>query len=135
MRLLVGEPALATRRVALPRRAVELRAEPAVLRAALDDLVSAREGRPGLAASTANALRDGSLHGDRVGDPEVVLEAVRALAQDGAGVAGRFAVGLTTAVGRRLGWPPEWRELLRGLTRHAETEVRDAALVAVTHHE
>ncbi|KPI33547.1 hypothetical protein OV450_6470 [Actinobacteria bacterium OV450] len=68
----------------------------------------------------------------------MALEAVRALAQDGARVAGLFAVGLTTAVGRRPGRPPEWRELLRGLRglrRHAETEVRDAALVAVTHHE
>ncbi|MFE2147481.1 hypothetical protein ACFXA3_38115, partial [Streptomyces sp. NPDC059456] len=135
VRQLAGEPALATTRVALLRRAVDLRAELPVLRAALDDLVAAHEGRPGLAVATANALRDGNLHGDRVGDPEVVLEAVRALAGDGARVPGLFAVALTTAVGRRLGWPPQWRAMLRELRRHAETEVRDAALGAVTHHE
>ncbi|WP_405761313.1 hypothetical protein [Streptomyces sp. NBC_00045] len=135
VRQLAGEPALATARVALLRRSVDLRAELPALRAALDDLVAAHEGRPGLAVSTANALRDGNLHGDRVGDPEVVLAAVGALARDGARVPGMFAVALTATLGRRLGWPPEWRALLRGLRRHAEPEVRDAALVAVTHHE
>ncbi|WP_030158024.1 hypothetical protein [Streptomyces sp. NRRL S-244] len=135
VRQLAGEPALATLRVALLRRSVDLRADLPELRAALDVLVEAHAGRPGLAAATANSLRDGNWHGDLVRDPAVVLEAVRGLAEDGAAVAGLFAVALTAAMGRRCGWPPEWREVLRGLRRHTEQEVRDAALVAFTHGE
>ncbi|MEV0411500.1 hypothetical protein AB0I68_12035 [Streptomyces sp. NPDC050448] len=135
VRQLAGEPALATARVGLLRRSVDLRADLPELRAALDALVTAHEGRPGLAASTASALREGGWHGDRVRDPAVVLEAVRGLAQDGAPVPGMFAVALTAAMGRRSGWPPEWRALLRELRRHGEPEVQDAALAATTHRE
>ncbi|MFF3862697.1 hypothetical protein [Streptomyces sp. NPDC002209] len=135
VRQLDGEPALATDRVALLRRSVDLRADLPELRAALDALAAAHEGRPGLAASTAGSLRDGNRHGDRVGDPAVVLEAVRGLADDGAPVPGLFAVALTSAMGGRCGWPAEWRALLRELRRHAHLEVRDAALVATTHPE
>ncbi|MFD8796913.1 hypothetical protein ACFV1T_40225, partial [Streptomyces vinaceus] len=135
VRQLAGEPALATVRVALLRRSVDLRARLPELRAALGALVEAHAGRPGLAASTANALRDGSWYGDRVRDPAVVLEAVRGLAEDGAPVSGQFAVALAVAMGRRCDWAPEWREVLRGLRRHADQEVRDAALVAFTHPE
>ncbi|THA41385.1 hypothetical protein [Streptomyces sp. A1547] len=135
VRQLAGEPALATARVALLRRSVDLRADLPELRAALAELVAAHAGRPGLAATTAVSLRDGNRHGDRVGDPAVVLEAVRGLAQDGAPVPGLFAVALTSAMGGRCDWPGEWRALLRELRRHAETEVRDAALVAITHRE
>lgn len=135
VRQLAGEPALATARVALLRRSVDLRADLPELRAALDALVAAHEGRPGLAASTAGSLRDGNWHGERVRDLAVVLEAVRCLAEDGAPVPGMFAVALTAAMGRRSGWPPEWRALLWELRRHAEPEVRDAALVAVTRRE
>ncbi|MFD7840850.1 hypothetical protein [Streptomyces sp. NPDC059761] len=135
VRQLAGEPALATARVALLRHSVDLRADLPELRAALDSLVEAHAGRPGLASATANWLRDGNWHGDRVRDPAVALEAVRGLAQDGAPVPGLFAVALTAAMGRRCGWPPQWREVLRGLRRHAESEVRDAALVVFTHGE
>ncbi|MCX4631653.1 hypothetical protein [Streptomyces sp. NBC_01443] len=135
VRQLAGEPALATTRVALLRRSVDLCADLPELRAALDTLVAAHEGRPGLAASTASALRDGGRHGGRVPDPAVVLEAARGLAENGARVPGMFAVALTTAMGRRFGWPPQWRALLRELRRHAEPEVQDAALGAVTHDE
>ncbi|MFD7082741.1 hypothetical protein [Streptomyces sp. NPDC059918] len=135
VRQLAGEPALATVRVALLRRSVDLRAGLPELRAALDALVEAHAGRPGAAASTANALRDGNWYGDRVGDPAVVLEAVRGLAEDGAPVPGLFAVALTSAMGRRSDWAPQWRQVLRGLRRHADQEVREAALVVFTHQE
>ncbi|MFI5671666.1 hypothetical protein [Streptomyces sp. NPDC051704] len=135
VRQLAGEPALATDRVALLRRSVDLRAGLPELRAALFALAEAHEGRPGLAASTAEALREGNWHGDRVRDPAVVLEAVRELAQDGAPVPGLFAAALTAAMGRRCDWPPQWREVLRKLRRHPEQEVRDAALAAFTHRE
>ncbi|MFI6143982.1 hypothetical protein [Streptomyces sp. NPDC051109] len=135
VRQLAGEPALATARVALLRRSVDLRADLPGLRAALDALVEVHAGRPWLAAATANSLRDGNWHGDRVRDPAVVLEAVRGLAQDGAPVAGLFAVALTAAMGRRCGWLPEWSAVLRRLRRHPEQEVREAALVVFTHRE
>ncbi|MFI8278964.1 hypothetical protein ACIGBH_29580 [Streptomyces sp. NPDC085929] len=135
VRQLAGEPALATVRVSLLRRSVDLRAELPELRAALDTLVAAHEGRPGLAASTANSLREGNWYGELVRDPAVVLEAVRGLADDDALVPGLFAVALTAAMGRRCDWPAQWRAVLRGLRRHAEPEVRDAAMVAFTHQE
>ncbi len=135
VRQLAGEPALATVRVSLLRRSVDLRAELPELRAALDTLVAAHEGRPGLAASTANSLREGNWYGELVRDPAVVLEAVRGLADDDALVPGLFAVALTAAMGRRCDWPAQWRAVLRGLRRHAEPEVREAAMVAFTHQE
>ncbi|MFJ3910717.1 hypothetical protein [Streptomyces vinaceus] len=135
VRQLAGEPALATVRLALLRRSVDLRAELPELRAALGALVEAHADRPGPAATAANALRDGNWYGDRVRDPAVVLEAVRGLVEDGAPVAGLFAVALTAAMGRRCDWAPEWRDVLRGLRRHAVSEVRDAALGVFTHQE
>ncbi|MET9466490.1 hypothetical protein ABZY44_17125 [Streptomyces sp. NPDC006544] len=135
VRQLADEPLLTEARVALLLHAVDLRADPADpegLRAALWELVAALRGRPGLARATARDLGSGYAHGDPLPDPASVLECVRGLASDGGAEAGLFASALTAGLGRLHGWPAPWRELLRELRGHPETEVRDTAFEAAT---
>lgn len=132
LRQLADEPLLAEARVTLLLRAVDLRADPAGMPAALRELVAALRGRPGLARATASGLAGRYLHGDPLPDLPAALETVRELARDGGAEAGLFAAALTASVGARHAWPERWRELLRELRRHPEVEVRDAAFAAAT---
>ncbi|CCH31246.1 hypothetical protein ABZ816_03120 [Actinosynnema sp. NPDC047251] len=43
-----------------------------------------------------------------------------------------LAVAVATAAGPAAGWPARWRELVRGLRRHDDPDVRDAALAVRT---
>ncbi|MFG2983564.1 hypothetical protein ACGFYQ_20340 [Streptomyces sp. NPDC048258] len=134
-RQLAGEPSLTTTRTNLLVRAVEPHASAPRQLAALRELVAAHEDRPGLATTTAAALRERHRSAEPAPDTAATLELVTALAGDGAPAAGLFAVALVSALGSRHGWPEPCRELLRALRRHPAPEVRDAALGTTTHLE
>ncbi|MFG1811601.1 hypothetical protein [Streptomyces sp. NPDC049040] len=97
--------------------------------AELADLVA---DRPALAVTTAESLRR-YCEGRRK-DPEHILAAARRLAAGDALAPGLFAVALTAAAAR-LGWPAAWREVLHGLRRHPQPDVREAALAVFTDPE
>ncbi|WP_141974707.1 hypothetical protein [Saccharothrix saharensis] len=52
-----------------------------------------------------------------------------------AGGAAAVALAVVTAAGRDAGWPAPWRELLRGLRRHGDPDVREAASDVFTSQE
>jgi len=68
-------------------------------------------------------------------EPADVAPGVDALAGRGDAAGGLLAVALTRVAGERAGWPPEWRQRLRGLRRHPVPEVRQAALATFTASE
>ncbi|MBD0669453.1 hypothetical protein, partial [Streptomyces sp. CBMA156] len=93
-------------------------------------------GRPAAAGLTAVALLREHASGPL--PPPGTLDALtRASRRDGdtGPAAGLFATALTEAFGDRLGWPREWRALLRELRTHPSADVRERALAAVTHRE
>ncbi len=45
---------------------------------------------------------------------------------------GHFLVAILDRHGRALGWPEPWRDLLRGLRRHTDPDVRNTALAMTT---
>ncbi|MFD9127320.1 hypothetical protein [Kitasatospora sp. NPDC059571] len=134
--LLAAEPDLAGTRAAVLRRLVDPADGPKALATALDVLADAHRGRPAAAALTAEALRREQAHGSV--PPEGTAQALAGAAgRDGEGgaAAGLFAVALAAAAGERLGWPQEWRGLLRGLRRHPSADVREYALAVAVHRE
>ncbi|MFB7471606.1 hypothetical protein [Kitasatospora sp. NPDC056184] len=134
--LLAAEPDLADIRAAALRRLVDPAAGPQALADALGALAEAHRNRPAAAAFTALALLREHTSGPL--PPPGTLDAlVRTARPDGdtAAAAGLFATALTEAFGDRLGWPREWRTLLRELRRHPSPDVRDRALAAVTQRE
>ncbi len=64
--------------------------------------------------------------------PPRLLDVAATLA---AGGAAPLALAIATAAGRDAGWPAQWRELLRGLRRHDDPDVREAASDVVTSEE
>jgi hypothetical protein len=60
-------------------------------------------------------------------DVDHVIGAARSLAATGDRTSGLLAVALATG-GTAFGWPPPWRRLLMDLRRHADPDVRDAAI-------
>ncbi|PSL57427.1 hypothetical protein B0I31_102406 [Saccharothrix carnea] len=66
----------------------------------------------------------------RVARPQL-LDVVTALADDAA----PLALAIVTTAGRDAGWSAPWRELLRGLRRHDDPDVREAALDVFTSQE
>jgi hypothetical protein len=56
-------------------------------------------------------------------EPEQVLPHAERLAALGDEPAGLLAAALMGACGPRVGWPPQWRDLLRRLRDHAAPEV------------
>lgn len=59
------------------------------------------------------------------------LSAARELAA-GTATEALLAVAVTHATGAATGWPPEWRDLVHVLRRHADPDVRHRARHAVT---
>ncbi|MFI5643249.1 hypothetical protein [Kitasatospora sp. NPDC051705] len=111
-------------------------AGPQPLAAALDALAEAHQGRPAAAALTALALTQDHASGPL--PPSGTLDALTRTARragDAGAAAGLFTVALTESFGERLGWPREWRALLRELRRHPSADVRERALAVVTHRE
>ncbi|MBZ4320949.1 hypothetical protein [Streptomyces huiliensis] len=132
---LAGEPAFAEARADLLRALIVPEQELPLLRARLSALAEALRGRPGLACRMAEYLRNQFAVGAPPPDPAVVLAAARHSAAADGVPGGLLAVALVAAEGQRLGWPEEWRVLLRELRRHEDEEVRAAALEAVVHYE
>ncbi|MFE4976116.1 hypothetical protein ACFRAR_28945 [Kitasatospora sp. NPDC056651] len=134
--LLAAEPDLAGVRTAALRRLVDPAAGPQALADALAALADAHRGRPAAAALTASTLlRE---HGSGPLPPPGTLDALAHTARrtdDTGPAAGLFATALTEVFGDRLGWPREWRALLRELRHHPSADVRERALAAVTHRE
>jgi hypothetical protein len=82
-------------------------------------------GRPFLAAETGQHLGvPGWLW-----DGQAMLDAVLGLGN------GHMVLSILATGGPVFGWPEPWRELLRGLRRHADPGVRDAALAIRTASE
>lgn len=134
--LLAAEPDLAGIRAAALRRLVDPTAGPQALAAALGALADAHQGRPAAAAFTALALLREHASGPL--PPPGTLDALARTARGGGDTgpaAGLFVTALTEVFGDRLGWPQEWRALLRELRRHPSADVRERALAAVTHRE
>ncbi|MFF2950089.1 hypothetical protein ACFVVU_01860 [Kitasatospora sp. NPDC057965] len=134
--LLAAEPDLADIRAAALRRLVDPAAGPQALADALGALEEAHRDRPAAAALTALALQREHASGPL--PPPGTLDALVRTARrtgDTAAAAGLFATALTEAFGDRLGWPREWRALLRELRRHPSPDVRERAVAAVIHRE
>ncbi|MFE6055242.1 hypothetical protein ACFQ6N_31215 [Kitasatospora sp. NPDC056446] len=134
--LLAADPDLAGIRTAALSRLVDPAAGPQALEAALGALAEAHRGRPAAAALTALALlRD---HASGPLPPPGTIDALaRTARRDGetGAAAGLFATALTEVYGDRLGWPREWRALLRELRRHSSADVRERAFAAVMYRE
>ncbi|MEU5129766.1 hypothetical protein [Streptomyces mobaraensis] len=131
---LAGEPAFAEARAGLLRGLVDREHELPGLCARLSALADALRGRPGLACRTAGYL-ERQIAGATPPDPAVFLAAARHSAAADGVPGGLLAVALVAGQGRRLGWPEEWRVLLRELRRHEDGDVRAAAWEAVVHYE
>ncbi|KRB75478.1 hypothetical protein ASE03_16055 [Kitasatospora sp. Root187] len=98
----------------------------------LRELGEAAADRPALAASAARRLST-RLGRDRLPEAtDPVLSAAEQLCGEGESATGLLAVGLLVGLGPQLGWPAEWRAVLRALRRHPVPDVRDAALEVET---
>ncbi|MFK4227479.1 hypothetical protein [Streptomyces sp. NPDC019890] len=133
--LLAGHDAFVPQAATLLVESLDLDAAPAALYAAIARLVRLHESRPALVVRTTDVL-DKRLGGtDRPGDPGTLLAAARRLTEAGGRTEGLLAVTLTSAGGGRTSWTGPWRAQLRTLRRHADADVRDAALGRVTAYE
>lgn len=81
--------------------------------------------RPVLAARLADRIADRVKRSAAV-EPQVLLAAARALAEQGDATSGFFSIALTHA-GQAYGWSQPWRDRLRTLREHPVPDVRDAA--------
>jgi hypothetical protein len=92
----------------------------------LDEVAGLCAGRPVLAVRTAERV-GARLRGLREWpDPAVLADAVARLAGRGDLAGGLFAVALARH-GAGLGWKEPWRDLLTGLRRHPDADVREEA--------
>ena len=92
----------------------------------LDEIADLCAGRPVLAARTAEQAVAG-LRGLREWpDPALLAGTITRLAGRGDLPGGLFAVALVR-VGASFGWRASWRDLLIGLRRHADADVREEA--------
>jgi hypothetical protein len=129
--LLAGYDAFVPQAAAITAFHLDLDGEPGDL----ERLAALTEGRPALAARTAQELGERLRRRAHEGDPDVLLEVVRRLGAHGGHGEGLLAAAVTGAIGNRTGWAAPWRERLRALRRHPVADVRDAALDQVTAYE
>ncbi|MFF3687376.1 hypothetical protein [Streptomyces sp. NPDC002187] len=133
---LADDPSLVEAHAGVLRMLVDVHADLPELMARLRALADAVDGRRVLAADMGRQLATrGYVHGRAPERPETALAAARRLAADGSVATGMLALGLVSRLGPRLGWPEEWRTLLRQLRRHADMDVRHSAYAETTHHE
>ncbi|GAB7029007.1 hypothetical protein AB0G35_12010 [Streptomyces sp. NPDC021749] len=133
---LAPEPLLLAERADLLRRLVDRTADPVALLGRLRDLADALQGAGvTVARQTAGRLRISWAPGAHPEQTGALRAAADALARDGGTVTGLLAVELAAGAGPRLGWPEEWRSLLRLLRRHSHPDVRHHAYQAVTESE
>ncbi|MBB5802300.1 hypothetical protein F4560_002068 [Saccharothrix ecbatanensis] len=88
--------------------------------------------RPTLARQAAGELTAVLPDVMRRSSPARLLDVANALAGSGAAA---LALGIAIPAGRDAGWPEGWRELLRGLRRHDDPDVREAASAVFTSQE
>lgn len=133
---LAPEPLLVVERADLLRRLADRTEASAELLRRLRELADVLEGA-GVAAArhTAGRLWNHGARPEQSARAEALLPVADELARDGGTVTGLLAVGLVTGAGAALGWPEEWRSLLRVLRRHPDPDVRHDAYQAVTHRE
>ncbi|MER5900662.1 hypothetical protein ABT150_11245 [Streptomyces mirabilis] len=129
--LLAGYDAFVPQAAAITAFHLDLDGEPGDL----ERLAALTEGRPALAARTAQELGERLRRRAHEGDPDVLLEVARRLGAHGGHGEGLLAAAVTGAIGARTGWAAPWREQLRALRRHPVADVRDAALDQVTAYE
>jgi hypothetical protein len=133
---LASEPLLVVERADLLRRLVDRTEAGAELLGRLRELADVLEGAGAAAARhTAGRLWSYGRHAEQSARAEALLPVAGELARDGGTVTGLLAAGLVTGAGAGLGWPEEWRTLLRMLRRHQDPDVRHDAYQAVTHRE
>ena len=134
--LLAAEPLLAAERADLLRRLVDRTEEPAQLLGRLRDLADALEGAgTAVVLHVTGRLAGGWGHPARPRRSAALLAAADRLAQDGGTVTGLIAVRVVTGTADTLGWPDEWRSLLRTLRRHPDPDVRHQAHQTMTETE
>ncbi|MFF4232799.1 hypothetical protein [Streptomyces sp. NPDC001820] len=133
--LLARHDAFVAQAAALLVESLDLNAEPAELQAAFGRLVSLHDGRPALAVRTADVLEKRIGGRQRPGDTGTLLSAAGRLADSGGRTEGLLAVAVVAAGGSRISWTEPWRVQLRKLRRHADADVRDAALGRVTAYQ
>ncbi|MGW2230404.1 hypothetical protein [Streptomyces formicae] len=133
---LASEPLLVAERADLLCGLVDPSAEPAALLARLLDLAEALEGAGvSVAAQTAGRLRAGRAHRTPPRHTGSLLVTTDRLAREGGTVTGLLAAGLVAEWGAGLGWPEEWRALLRALRGHPDPDVRHEAYRTLTETE
>ncbi|MFG3117729.1 hypothetical protein ACGF4C_25465 [Streptomyces sp. NPDC048197] len=133
---LAPEPLLVAERADLLRRLVDRTADPAALLPRLRDLAAALQNAGvTVALHTAGRLQTSRAAGASPQRTGALLAAATELAQDGGAVTGLLAAVLATGTGSSLGWPEEWRSLLRSLRRHPHPDVRHQAHRTVTETE
>ncbi|MER6155181.1 hypothetical protein ABT147_06505 [Streptomyces sp. NPDC001868] len=133
---LAPEPLLAAERAQLLRELADRTTEPAALLERLRDLADALEGAGvSVAVHTSGRLRTSSAQRAHRQRAETLLTAADRFARDGGTATGLLAVGLVNGTGTALGWPEEWRSLLRLLRGHANADVRHEAYSTMTENE
>ncbi|MFD9389506.1 hypothetical protein ACFWBB_01815 [Streptomyces sp. NPDC060000] len=133
---LASEPLLVAERADLLGQLVDHAVEPAALLERLRDLADALEGGGAtVAVHTSNRLRTSSAYRAVPRRAEALLTAAERFARDGTTATGLLAVGLVKGTGGALGWPEEWRSLLRLLRGHENADVRHEAHRTMTKNE
>ncbi|WP_371582271.1 hypothetical protein [Streptomyces sp. NBC_01314] len=135
-RQLASEPLLVAERAYLLGQLVDHTVEPAALLERLRDLADALEDTGvTVAVHASGRLRTSSASRAHPERADALLTAADRFARDGGTSAGLLAVGLVKGTGSALGWPEEWRSLLRLLRRHANADVRHEAHTTLTESE
>ncbi|MFC9286491.1 hypothetical protein [Streptomyces sp. NPDC057052] len=133
---LAPEPLMVAERAHILGQLVDQAVEPATLLERLRDLADALEGAGAtVAVHTSDRLRTSSAYRAVPQRAEVLLTAAGQFARDGGTATGLLAVGLVKATGGALGWPEEWRSLLRLLRGHENPDVRHEAYRTMTENE
>ncbi|WEH19764.1 hypothetical protein [Streptomyces sp. VNUA24] len=133
---LAPEPLLVAERAQLLAQSADHTLEPDVLLERLRHLAASLEGTGvTTAVHTAGRLRTFSPHHAHPRAAEALLTAADRFAHDGGAAQGLLATGLVRTTGSALGWPEEWRALLRLLRRHPHADVRHEAYTILTDSE
>ncbi|WP_328507820.1 hypothetical protein [Streptomyces sp. NBC_00391] len=133
---LAPEPLLAAERAHVLGQLVDRAVEPTALLERLRAFADALEdGGVTVAVHASDRLRTFSAYRAHPRRAEALLTAADRFAHDGGTATGLLAVGLVKGTGPALGWPEEWRSLVRLLRGHANADVRHEAYWTTTENE
>ncbi|MFJ1808269.1 MULTISPECIES: hypothetical protein [unclassified Streptomyces] len=133
---LASEPLVVAERALLLGQLVDHTVEPDALLERLRNLADTLEGAGAtVAVHTSGRLRTSSAYHAAPGRAEALLTAADRFARDGGTATGLLAAALVKGTGGALGWPEEWRSLLRLLRGHKDADVRHEAHRTVTENE